>query len=137
ASAVLLFAVPGSPLSQPANVVGGHVLATAIALLLRAALPNQWWAAAIAVGVVIAVLAALRRTHPPARAEPPVVSVADPGLSFLLAPVLAGTVLLVAVATGFHRFSGTIYPLAVPQRPVPVPPVSPPPEPPPPEPPPG
>jgi CBS-domain-containing membrane protein len=28
ASCVLLFSVPASPLSQPANVIGGHLLAT-------------------------------------------------------------------------------------------------------------
>lgn len=121
ASAVLLFAVPGSPLSQPANVVGGHVLATAIALLLRAGLPNQWWAAAVAVAIVVGVLAALRLTHPPAGADPLVVFAADPGLSFLVAPVLVGAVLMVAVATAFHRFSGSVYPLAPPQHPHPPP----------------
>ena len=31
ASCVLLFAAPNSPLSQPAHVVGGHVLATGVA----------------------------------------------------------------------------------------------------------
>lgn len=121
ASAVLLFAVPGSPLSQPANVVGGHVLATAIALLFRLALPGEWWAAAIAVGTVIGVLAALRLTHPPAGADPLVVFATDPGLSFLLVPVLIGAALLVLIATVFHRFSGSIYPLAPPIHPVPHP----------------
>ncbi len=121
ATGVLLFAVPGSPLSQPANVVGGHVLATAIALLLRAGLPNEWWAAAIAVGVVVGVLAALRLTHPPAGADPLVVFAADPGIFFLIAPVLVGAVLLVALATAFHRFSGSLYPLALPPHPGPPP----------------
>ena len=121
ASAVLLFAVPGSPLSQPANVVGGHVLATAMALLLRTFLPNQWWAAAIAVGIVVGVLAALRLTHPPAGADPLVVFAVDPSFSFLIAPVLVGAVLLVAIATAFHRFSGSLYPLAPPQHPQPPP----------------
>ncbi|MCW5713077.1 MAG: HPP family protein [Bauldia sp.] len=131
ATAVLLFAVPGSPLSQPANVVGGHVVATAIALLLRSVLPGEWWAAAIAVGVVVGVLAAIRLTHPPAGADPLVVFAADPDLTFLIAPVLVGAALLVAVATLFHRFSGSLYPLAPPPHPGPPRhPVRPPPEPP-------
>ncbi|MCC6736075.1 MAG: HPP family protein [Bauldia sp.] len=122
ATTVLLFAVPGSPLSQPANVVGGHVLATAIALLLRAVLPDQWWAAALAVGIVIGVLAVVRLTHPPAGADPLVVFTADPGVSFLIAPVLVGAALLVLVATVFNRFAGSTYPLAPPPRPMPPPP---------------
>ncbi|OED50279.1 hypothetical protein AB838_02730 [Rhodobacteraceae bacterium (ex Bugula neritina AB1)] len=111
ASCVLLFAVPASPLSQPAHVVGGHVLATAVALALNALLPDTWWALALAVGLSIALMAALRLTHPPAGADPLVVFAADPGISFLLFPVLTGALALVAIAAVFHRFSGHDYPL--------------------------
>ncbi|NVK12882.1 MAG: HPP family protein [Rhodobacteraceae bacterium] len=111
ASCVLLFSVPASPLSQPAHVVGGHVLATAVALALNALLPDTWWALALAVGLSIALMAALRLTHPPAGADPLVVFAADPGLSFLLFPVLTGAVALVAIAALFHRLSGQEYPL--------------------------
>ncbi|WP_027259442.1 HPP family protein [Leisingera aquimarina] len=111
ASCVLLFSVPQSPLSQPANVVGGHLLATAISLSLNAVLPETWWALALAVGLAIAVMAALRLTHPPAGADPLMVFAADPGFSFLLFPVLAGAVALVAIAALFHRLAGHEYPL--------------------------
>lgn len=111
ASCVLLFSVSGSPLSQPANVIGGHVLSTLVGLVLHLLLPDAWWAAALAVGVAIALMAALRVTHPPAGADPLVVFAAAPGFDFLLFPVLSGSVLLVLVATLYHRLSGTAYPL--------------------------
>ncbi|UWQ30020.1 HPP family protein [Leisingera sp. M523] len=111
ASCVLLFSVPASPLSQPANVIGGHLLATAISLGLNAVLPEAWWALALAVGLSIAVMAALRLTHPPAGANPLVVFATDPGLSFLLFPVLTGAVALVVIAAVFHRLAGHEYPL--------------------------
>ncbi|GGE06545.1 hypothetical protein GCM10011390_27070 [Aureimonas endophytica] len=110
ASCVLLFSVPGSPLSQPANVVGGHGVATLVGLVLRLALPNEWWAAALAVGLAIGLMAALRVTHPPAGADPLVVFAADPDFGFLVLPVLSGALALVAVATVFHKASGTPYP---------------------------
>jgi CBS-domain-containing membrane protein len=110
ASCVLLFSVPASPLSQPANVIGGHVVATLVGLLLRLVLPDAWWAAALAVGLAIALMAALRVTHPPAGADPLVVFAADPGFAFLIMPVLAGACVLVAIATLFHRASRTVYP---------------------------
>lgn len=110
ASCVLLFSVPASPLSQPANVVGGHLVATLIGLALHAALPETWWALALAVGLAIAVMAALRITHPPAGADPLVVFAADPGILFLLFPVLSGAIALVAIAALFHHFSGHDYP---------------------------
>ncbi len=110
ASCVLLFAAPNSPLSQPAHVVGGHVLATAIGLLLHAFLPNEWWAVALAVGMAIALMGAFRVTHPPAGADPLLVFALSPGLEFLLLPVLTGACTLVAVAVLFHRASGVTYP---------------------------
>lgn len=111
ASCVLLFSAPSSPFSQPANLVGGHLAATLVGLLLRTLLPDVWWAAALAVGLAIAVMAALRVTHPPAGADPLVVFAEGPGMGFLLMPVLAGACALLAVATLFHRANGVVWPL--------------------------
>jgi CBS-domain-containing membrane protein len=111
ATCVLLFSVANSPLSQPMNVVCGHVLSTAVALALRMVLPNEWWAVALAAGLAIALMAAFRVTHPPAGADPLVVFAADPGLVYLLSPVLSGSLLLVAIATAYHRTTGTVYPM--------------------------
>lgn len=110
ASCALLFAAPGSPLAQPSAVIGGHVVSTAAALLLRAAVPDVWWAAALAVAVAIALMMALRVLHPPGAANPLVVFALDPGFGFLVAPVLVGAAALVAMATLYHRLSGTRYP---------------------------
>jgi len=111
ASCVLLFAAPNSPLSQPAHVVGGHVVATAVGLVLHAFLPNEWWAVALAVGLAIALMGALRVTHPPAGANPLLVFTLSPGWDFLFMPVLAGACALVAIAVLFHRSNGVIYPV--------------------------
>ncbi|PSL20216.1 HPP family protein [Shimia abyssi] len=111
ASCVLLFSVPASPLSQPENVIGGHLQSTFVGLVLTAVLPNVWWAVALAAGLAIALMAALRVTHPPAGANPLVIFAADPGFLFLLFPVLSVAVALVAIATIYHRLSGTTFPL--------------------------
>lgn len=111
ASCVLLFSVPGSPLSQPVNVVAGHLLATLIALVLRLWLPDVWWAVALAGGIAIGLMAMLRITHPPAGADVLVVFALDPGFGFLLFPTLTGSLLLVVVAVLYHRLTGIRYPL--------------------------
>ncbi len=41
ASCVLIFSVAASPLSQPANVVGGHFVATLVGLVLRTVSPTN------------------------------------------------------------------------------------------------
>ena len=114
ASCVLLCAAPSSPLAQPANVIGGHLVASALALLMRLYLPNEWWAIALAVGAVITVMAALRITHPPAGADPVVIFLSDPGWTFLVVPIFTGALVLVGVATLMHMIPPrSVYPLVL------------------------
>lgn len=113
ASCVLLFSVPESPLSQPMNVIAGHVLATLITLSTLAILPYSWWVVAVAVGLSIGLMVALRITHPPAGATPVVVFFTQADWSFVFVPVLSGAALLVAIAYVYHRISGAPYPRAV------------------------
>ena len=120
ASAVLIFGVPASPMSQPAHVIGGHLAAAALALLADRLLPAGPWTLAGTVGVAIALLGMLRLTHPPAGATVLVVMMTHPGWSFLLTPVLAGAATLVAVALVVHRLPPrAIYPLPVPETELP------------------
>ncbi|MCE1236848.1 MAG: HPP family protein [Hyphomicrobiales bacterium] len=115
ASAVLVFGVPDSPLSQPANVIGGHGVAALVALLTDHLLPGGPLNLAATVGGVIALLGLLRLTHPPAGATALVVMLTHPHWSFLAAPVLIGAVLLVLVAIATHRVPPRIvYPLPLP-----------------------
>jgi len=112
ATCVLLFSVPGSPLSQPANVIGGHIVSTTIGLLLHAFLPVEWWSLGLAVGLAIAVMALLRVTHPPAGANPLVVFFDNPGWDYIGLPVALGSAALVVIAWLFHRLPPrVVYPL--------------------------
>lgn len=103
ATAVLVFGQPTSTLAQPANIFGGYLVATAIGVCTVAAFPGAWWAAAIAVGVAIAMMLMLRVTHPPAGAIPLVASASPLQGPSLFAVVLLGSVSLVALAFLHHR----------------------------------
>ncbi|MCW9035810.1 MAG: HPP family protein [Rhodospirillales bacterium] len=103
ATAVLLFSVPSSALAQPANVIGGHLVVSVLAIGMRAVLPPEWWAIGLAVGAALLVMAMLRITHPPAGANPIVIFLTDPGIEFLFAPILVGSVALVVIAFVVHR----------------------------------
>lgn len=65
ASAVLVFAVPASPLAQPWSVVGGNLISAAIGLGFGMALGSAALAASLAVGAAIAVMIYGRCLHPP------------------------------------------------------------------------
>ena len=114
ASCVLLFSLPQSPLSQPINVIGGHLVSIAIGLALHSFLPFEWWSVGLAVGLAITMMAILRVTHPPAGADPLVVFFSSPGWEYLIFPVAIGSVVLVIVAWTFHKLPPqTSYPLPV------------------------
>ena len=68
ASAVLLFAVYHSPLSQPWAFVGGHMIAAMIGVLCAHHIPNPVLATATTVGLAIVAMHWLRCLHPPAGA---------------------------------------------------------------------
>ncbi|MFK2825553.1 HPP family protein [Bacillus sp. B190/17] len=98
ASCVLAFGVWNAPLSQPRNIIGGHLISTFIGLSIYYIFGNSPWAIGLAVGLAIAALMLTKTTHPPAGANPLVVMMGDYNWSFLFLPVFIGSVLIVLFA---------------------------------------
>lgn len=66
ASAVLVFGAVRSPLAQPRNVVGGHVLSALIGVWAAQVLGTiPWLAGALAVATAIALMHLTKTLHPP------------------------------------------------------------------------
>jgi CBS domain-containing membrane protein len=130
AAAVLLFAVPASPMAQPWSVVGGNLVSAIVGVSVARLGADPMLSAGLAVGGAIAAMALLRCLHPPGGAVALTAVVGGPaihdlGYGFVIAPVGLGTVLLLAMAWGFHRFSGHSYPhrarhIADPPQPLPT-----------------
>lgn len=115
ATAVLLFGQPKSPLAQPANIIGGYLIAALVASAALWLFPGSWEAAAAAVGITIAAMAMLRVTHPPAGAIPLVAFASHFNLPVLTLVVLAGSVLMIAIGVLHHRIPPSQpYPLRAP-----------------------
>lgn len=111
ASAVLLFALPSSPLAQPWPVIGGNVLSTLVGIVIAARVPDLPVAAALAVGVAIGLMFLLRCLHPPGGAAAllaVLTHTVDP--KFALFPVLLDAVVLVLAAAAYNTFTGRPYP---------------------------
>jgi CBS domain-containing membrane protein len=118
ASAVLLFAVPASPMAQPWPIIGGNSLSALTGFAVGEALGHGAIACGIGVALAIGVMSVTRSLHPPggAAALTGVIGgalVSDAGWWFPLAPVALDASVLVAVGWAFHRFfSGHPYPHA-------------------------
>lgn len=98
ASCVLVFGVWNAPLSQPRNVIGGHFVATFVGLLIYHLFGNEPWAIAFAIGLAIAMMMLTKTTHPPAGADPLLVMLGSYSWSYLISPVLIGSVVIVIFA---------------------------------------
>jgi len=68
ASATLLYAAPHSPLSQPWNLVGGHLVSAIAGLACAVLIPQPSVAAGAAVGSAILLMQLLSCLHPPSAA---------------------------------------------------------------------
>jgi len=66
ATAVLLYGAPRSPLAQPRNLLGGHILSAVIGVLCWKLMSQHLWLAeSMAVATAIAVMHGTRTLHPP------------------------------------------------------------------------
>ena len=115
ASAVLLFAVPASPLAQPWSIVGGNFCAALIGVTCAKLIGVPVLAAAAALVIAIAAMFALRCIHPPsgAVALSAVLGGAEihaAGYGFVLVPVALNSVLLLVVALLYNNATGRRYP---------------------------
>ncbi len=115
ASAVLLFAVPSSPLAQPWSILGGNVVAAVVGVTAAIWIPDPFLAAAVAVGVALGAMLSLRCVHPPSGAVALTAVLGGPavtaaGYGFVLWPVLLNSALLLAVALAFNPLTGRRYP---------------------------
>jgi len=115
ASAVLVFAVPSSPLAQPWPVVGGNILSTLVGVTVFKLIPHPTIAAGVAVGCAILVMSLLRCLHPPGGAAALTAVVGSQGIhaagyDFAFAPVGINSIALVTLAMMFHRATARSYP---------------------------
>ncbi|MGY1602574.1 HPP family protein [Geodermatophilus sp. SYSU D00815] len=123
ATAVLLFAAPASPLAQPWSLLVGNGVSTLVGVTAGRVVDDVALAAAVAVGVAIAVMMLLRCVHPPGGAcalfaAVGTGAVAEQGYAFAVWPVGVNTVVLLVVAALVNNLTGRPYPHA-PEPPAP------------------
>lgn len=104
ASAVLLYGAPRSPLAQPRNLVGGHVLSAVVGVLCYQLVGDiLWLAAALSVASAIALMHLTRTLHPPGGATALIAVIGSEqihqlGLLYTLVPAGLGAMVLLLVA---------------------------------------
>ena len=104
ASAVLIYVAIRSPLAQPRNLVGGHMISAAIGVTTFKLLPAPLWlTSAIAVATSIAIMHATKTLHPPGGATALIAVIGSQkihnlGYLYVLIPAGVGPLIMLAVA---------------------------------------
>jgi CBS domain-containing membrane protein len=104
ASAVLIYGVINSPLAQPRNLVGGHLISALIGVTIHYLIPDETWVAgALAVSVSIVIMQFTKTLHPPGGATSLIANIGSEkikniGYWYVLSPVLMGVIILLTVA---------------------------------------
>ena len=119
AAAVLLFAVPHGPLSQPWALFAGNTLSALVGVACALRFDNIILAAGLAVGLAILVMHLARCVHPPGGATALAAvmggeAIRGLGLNYVIMPVLLNCLVISVVAVVFnYGFSWRRYPLGL------------------------
>ena len=111
ASSVLIYGAIQSPLAQPRNVLGGHLISALIGVTIYKFLPDLLWLTApLAVALSIVAMQMTKTLHPPGGATALIAVIGSEkikalGYWYVLSPVLTGTCILLLVAFIFNNMT--------------------------------
>lgn len=111
ASALLVFALPQSPMSQPWAVIAGNTLSALVGISVASLVGEQLIALPLAASLSILAMFMLRCLHPPAAAVA-LIAVLGQVLHYRYAffPVMIDSILLVLVGAAYSNLAGKKYP---------------------------
>jgi CBS domain-containing membrane protein len=110
ATSVLIYGVINSPLAQPRNLIGGHVLSAIIGVTVSLFVTEIWFAAALAVSLSIVVMQITKTLHPPGGATALIAIIGSDkvkslGYFYVISPILSGVFILLIVALLFNNIT--------------------------------
>lgn len=111
ASSVLVYGAIQSPLAQPRNLIGGHVISALVGVTVATLVPDMiWLTAPLAVAFSIVFMQITRTLHPPGGATALIAvsggtKIAALGYWYVLSPVFTGALILFLVALLFNNIT--------------------------------
>lgn len=111
ASSVLIYGIINSPLAQPRNLIGGHLVCALVGVTIHKLVPGELWlASALAVSLSIVCMQITKTLHPPGGATALIANIGSEkikslGYFYVISPVLSGVLILFAVALIFNNIS--------------------------------
>jgi CBS domain-containing membrane protein len=116
ASSVLVYGIVNSPLAQPRNLIGGHLISAFTGVLFYKLFPHELWlSAACAVSFSIIFMQITKTLHPPGGASAIIACIGSEkikhlGFWYVLNPILSGVLILFLVAMIVNNIGARKYP---------------------------
>lgn len=111
ASAIIVFALPASPMAQPWAVLGGNTLSALVGVVCANAIADPAIAASVAVGSAVVLMFLMRCLHPPGGAVALLVVILHvTSYKFALFPVFFNAAVLVLAGVLYNNLTGRRYP---------------------------
>ena len=111
ASAVIVFAIPASPMAQPWAVLGGNTISALVGITCANMIPDPVLAVSVAVGVALAMMFIFQCLHPPGGATAILAVILHvTSYKFAIFPVLSNAALLVMAGMLYNNLTGRVYP---------------------------
>jgi len=92
-----------SEFAQPGNIFFGHLLGIIIGILFNEFIGLSFITLGLAVGVTVTLMIYLKVIHPPAAANPLIALFADVSHSYIVFPVLTGSIVIIIFAIIINR----------------------------------
>jgi len=111
ATCVLIYGAIQSPLAQPRNLIGGHLISAIIGVTVYKLVPQPIWISApLAVSLSIIAMQYTKTLHPPGGATALIAVIGTDhikslGYLYILYPVLTGVLILLVVALVFNNIT--------------------------------
>lgn len=111
ATSVLIYGAINSPLAQPRNLIGGHVISAIVGVSFCKLFPNELWlSSALSVSVSIVAMQITKTLHPPGGATALIANIGSEkirllGYYYVLSPVLSGVFILFIIALIFNNIT--------------------------------
>lgn len=113
ASAVLIYGAVRSPLAQPRNLIGGHILSAVVGVTAFQLFGGHpWLAASLAVSTSIALMHLTKTLHPPGGATALIAVIGSDGIHslgylYVLVPVALGAGVMLVIALIVNNLAKT------------------------------
>jgi len=111
ASSVLIYGIVNSPLAQPRNLIGGHLICAIVGVSVNFLITDQLWlAAGLAVSASIVLMQITKTLHPPGGATALIAVIGSEkvkalGYWYVVSPILVGVIILFLVALIFNNIT--------------------------------